>query len=354
MTTIDVKDAPAAGFRIPVIDIGAFIAGDAEQRAAVAAQVDQAARAVGFMQITGHGIPGSAAAGLAQAIDAFFALPMPRKMVSRPASVESNRGYSPPKSERLSYSLGVTSAADLFEAFNVGTQASDYPALNLSPRVYAENVWPPELDGFRAQVQTWFDHCGALARRMTRVFALALNLPDDYFAPFDDHSVDMLRLNHYQLPPGGVELEPGQLGMGAHTDYGIVTILWADDVSPGLQVMDRAGAWHDVAPAPGALLVNLGDLLARWTNDRWLSTMHRVLAPVDAQRRLLRRRSAAYFHDGNADAVIRCLPGCADAAHPPLYAPVTVAEHLAAKLAGSRGLTLNPDAQREAARLAPR
>ncbi len=339
---------------VPLIDIAAFADGDAAQRGAIAVQVDRAAREVGFMQIVGHGIPQGAAAGLAQAIDGFFALDMAAKMATRPASVAINRGYNPPKSERLSYSLGVNSAADLFEAFNLGTQASDYPALALSPVVYPENIWPAQPDLFRPRVQTWFDHCGALARRMTRIFALALQLPEDYFAPFDDHSVDMLRLNHYQLPPGGLRLEPGQLGMGAHTDYGIVTILWADSVAPGLQILDRAGAWHDVLPAPGALLVNLGDLLARWSNDRWLSTMHRVLAPVDAEGRLLRRRSAAYFHDGNADAVISCLPGCFDAEHPPLYAPVSVAEHLAAKLAGSRGLNLNPDAQREAARLAPK
>ena len=90
--------------------------------------------------------------------------------------------------------------------------------------------------------------------------------------------------------------------MGAHTDYGIVTLLWADPV-PGLQILDGDGDWCDVQPAPGALLVNLGDLLARWTNDRWMSTMHRVVPPTDADGRLMRRRSAAFFHDGNADAL---------------------------------------------------
>ena len=115
--------------------------------------------------------------------------------------------------------------------------------------------------------------------------------------------------------------------------------------------MDSEGRWHDVMPAPGALLINLGDMLARWTNDRWISTMHRVLPPVDEQGRMVRRRSVAYFHDGNYDAVISCLHGCADEGHPALYEPVTVGEHLEAKLRGSRGLTLNADAEREATRL---
>ena len=337
-------------FEIPVIDIAGFDDSPA-RRSAIAAQVDRAAREVGFMQIRGHGIPQATIDGLCAAIDDFFALPDAHKLRWRPPSVDVNRGYSGPKSERLSYSLGVGSPADLFEAYNVGTPASQFPGLPLSPGHYPENLWPDQPAAFRPQVEAWFAAAQQLAQRMTRIFAAALNLPDDFFAAHTDHSVDVLRINHYRLPPEDLRIEPGQLGMGAHTDYGIVTILWADAVLPGLQVLDGNGVWHDAAPQPGALLVNLGDMLARWTNDRWISTMHRVLPPVDAEGRMLRRRSAAFFHDGNADAVVSCLPGCADAQHPPRYAPVTVAEHLAAKLAGSRGLKLNETAEREAARL---
>jgi isopenicillin N synthase-like dioxygenase len=201
-------------------------------------------------------------------------------------------------------------------------------------------------------VQTWFAHAGAVARRMTSIFALALGLPEDYFAPFQDHSLDVLRMNHYAMPEGVSRVEVDQMGMGAHTDYGIVTVLWADPVMPGLQVLDRDGQWHDAQPVPGALLINLGDMMARWTNDQWISSMHRVLPPVTASGQMIRRRSAAYFHDGNADAVIACLPGCTDDQHPPLYPPTTVSEHLKAKLGGSRALELNADAEREASRLA--
>lgn len=338
-------------FAVPLIDIAGFAGGDADARRAIAEQVDRAAREVGFMQIVGHGIPAATLAGLTEAIDGFFALPSDEKRRWRAPSVAVNRGYSGPKSERLSYSLGVASAADLFEAFNVGAARSDWPQLDLDATQYAENIWPDAPAGFERGVRAWFDAAGALARRLTRIFEVALGLDEGYFAPFQDHSIDVMRLNHYQLPPDGARVEVDQMGMGAHTDYGIVTVLWADAVTPGLQIQDRDGGWHDVVPAPGALLVNLGDMLARWTNDRWLSTMHRVLPPVDAAGRVVRRRSAAYFHDGNADAVVACLPSCTDAAHPPLYAPVTVADHLAAKLAGSRGLEPNAGAEREAARL---
>jgi isopenicillin N synthase-like dioxygenase len=337
--------------KVPVIDIAGFNTGSGQTRRSLAAQVDRAASEVGFMQIVGHGIPDTVVTGLTEAIDGFFALPPADKMQWRPPSVDINRGYAGPKSERLSYSLGVATAADLFEAFNVGVPASAFPALALDAGHYPENLWPDRPPDFRVRVEDWFAHAGAVARVLTRIFEVALDLPAQYFAAFQDHSLDVLRMNHYAMPPGASRVEADQMGMGAHTDYGIVTVLWADPVTPGLQILDSAGGWHDVVPVPGALLVNLGDLLARWTNDRWISTMHRVLPPIGPNGQVIRRRSAAYFHDGNADALITCLPSCTDARHPPLYAPVTIAEHLAAKLGGSRALKLNADAEREAARL---
>jgi isopenicillin N synthase-like dioxygenase len=215
--------------------------------------------------------------------------------------------------------------------------------------VYAANIWPAELPAFAPAIDAWFAVAGGVARTMTQIFATALGLPDGWFAPFTDHSIDVLRVNHYDVPPG-IALAPGQLGMGAHTDYGIVTVLWADPV-PGLEILRPDGTWLPVVPAPGALLINLGDLTERWTNDRWTSTMHRVVPPRDATGQLIRRRSAAYFHDGNADARISTLPTCRDPDGSSPYADVTVAEHLAEKLGGSRGLELNTNATREAARV---
>lgn len=327
---------------VPIIDITPFR--DGTDPADVADAVGQAAAQAGFMQITGHGIPPRVIAGLAEAMDAFFALPLEDKLAVRPPSSAVNRGYTARKTERLSHSLGIYSPDDLFEAFNIGTQASDYPGLDLPEELYPANLWPAGVPV--PGITEWFRCAAALARTMTEIFAVALGLPRDFFRAYQRHSMDVLRLNSYQFPPDDTALEPGQVGMGAHTDYGIVTILWADPVR-GLQILDDDGTWHDVLPADGALLINLGDLLARWTNDRWISTMHRVLAPVDDEGRLYRRRSAAYFHDGDHDARIGVLPGTGRAR----YAPVTVAEHLAQKLAGSRGLHLNSAAEREASRL---
>jgi isopenicillin N synthase-like dioxygenase len=335
---------------IPVIDISSFRMPYADEcaRAQVVRQVDEAARTVGFMQVTGHGIPSCVLDEFTAATDEFFALPPETKSQYR-CPPEINRGYTPPKAESLVNSLGLASAADLFEAINVGTSVDDYPGLELPRDVYAPNVYPAEVPDFEGAVTAWFRAAGAVARTMTRIFGVALGGSEDYFARFTDHSIDVLRMNNYRLPAPDTALEEDQLGMGAHTDYGIVTVLWADKV-PGLEILGADGSWHSALPAGNALLVNLGDALARWTNDRWRSTMHRV-APPRVHGELVPRRSAAYFHDGNVDAVIECLPSCVSAETPARYEPVTVGEHLAAKLAGSRGGQLNPYAEREAARL---
>jgi isopenicillin N synthase-like dioxygenase len=334
-----------------VIDIACFRMpyADAAARSEIVRQVDAAARTVGFMQITGHGIPATTLSEFTGATEAFFALDAPTKARYRcPPGI--NRGYTPPKAESLANSLGLATAADLFEAINVGTSADDFPGLDLPEDVYAGNVYPnDEVPGFEAAVGEWFRAAGRVARTMVKIFGVALGGREDYFEPFTDHSIDVLRMNNYRLPGPDTELEADQLGMGAHTDYGIVTVLWADRV-PGLEIHGADGNWHPVTPAGGALLVNLGDATARWTNEEWVSTLHRV-APPRVDGKLVPRRSAAYFHDGNVDAVIECLPSCVSAGNPARYEPVTVGEHLAAKLAGSRGGRLNPHATREASRL---
>jgi isopenicillin N synthase-like dioxygenase len=340
-------------FHVPTVDITPYVTGGSpEERAAVARQIDEACRTVGFIQITGHGIADAVTSGLTDAMDRFFALDLEAKKAYRtPPSI--NRGYSPPKSESLSLSLGVESATrmnDFFEAFNIGAGEADYPHMPSLPQPdYAENVWP-DVDGFEAQVQAYFAEAGRVARVMTRIFADALGLDPDFFERVSDHSLDVMRMNNYALPAGtDIHLDGELMGMGEHTDYGIVTILWADQVR-GLQVLGADGSWNDVSPADDALLINLGDVTARWTNERWMSTLHRVKPPI-VDGTIERRRSAAYFHDGNVDALITTLPSCIDAQHPDLYEPITVGEHIAAKLAGSRAGKANTSAARESARV---
>ncbi|WP_150956292.1 isopenicillin N synthase family dioxygenase [Microbacterium testaceum] len=340
-------------FSVPTIDISAWVGpGSPDARAAVVAAVDHACRTVGFMQVVGHGIPDAVISELTEGLDEFFALPLEtKKAYVRPAA--ENRGYSPPKSESLSYSLGVdpvTRMNDFFEAFNVGTSAAEYPGSTATSADYAESTWPAETRIFEPAVREYYDEARRVARTLTRIFAAALRVPVDFFDDVTDHSIDVLRMNNYALPPGEIELGAELTGMGEHTDFGLVTVLWADQVA-GLQVLGQDGSWNDVSPARGALLVNLGDVAARLTNDRWMSTLHRVKPPV-VNGTIERRRSAAFFHDGNADAVIAPLPHFVSPEAPALYDPVTVREHIAAKLAGSRAGRKNVGAEREAARVA--
>ncbi|MFI7698691.1 isopenicillin N synthase family dioxygenase [Nonomuraea sp. NPDC049480] len=336
-------------FTVPVVDISPYVReGPEAERRRVAQEIDDACSSVGFIQVLGHTIPDSAIAGLASAMDAFFALPLETKKTYRVTG--ANRGYSPPESESLSLSLGVEPAGrmnDFFEAFNVGVEARSFAALDLSEEDYGINVWP-EIGGFTEAVQAYFDHAGRVARTLTRIFADALRLDPGFFARLTGHSIDVLRMNNYALPEGTITLDGDLIGMGEHTDYGIVTVLWADQVA-GLQVLGRDERWHDVAPADGALLVNLGDLTARLTNDRWMSTLHRVKPPI-VDGTIKRRRSAAFFHDGNPDAVIETLASHHDASGL-AYEPITVRDHIKAKLAGSRQGKKNLAAVREAARV---
>lgn len=344
----------AAPFTVPVIDIGGYVrGGDARSDtdcARVAREFDSACRNPGFMQIVGHGIDADTVGGLTAALDDFFGLPLEvKKRYRRDPGL--NRGYSPPKSESLSMSLGIPSANqmnDFYEAFIVGAEAAAFPGLALPESGYAANNWPDAAPAFQPRVQRYFAEAQVLARTLMRVVTDALGLVQGYFDPMIDHSIEALKMNNYALPEGDPFL--GELtGMGAHSDFGILTILWADQV-PGLQVLAADGSWHDVQPADGALLINLGDAMARWTNDRWMSTIHRVDPPV-CDGRIRRRRSAAFFFDGNHDTVLEALPGTL-APGEVGYEPITVAENIAMKVAGLRTGVAPQSALRETARVA--
>jgi len=328
---------PDAPFDVPVVDLAPWASGHASARDAVAASFDAAATEVGFVQIVGHGVPDAVVTAMADAGDRFFALPLTDKLQVRPAELAANRGYAASETEALAYSIGESGPPDLFEAFNMGEEDVDesdpfYAAER--HRLFAPNTWPTGLPELRPALVAYFAEVRRVAMTLTDVFARALGLPDDWFVPYVDRSTTTLRTINYERREGDADPAPGQQRMGPHTDYGIVTVLWSDG-APGLEVFVD-GRWRSVTPNPGALLVNLGDLTAEWTNDRWLSTLHRVVPPGGDGP--ARRRSTAFFLDGNWDARIECLPTCTDAEHPPRYPPVVAGEHLMAKLMGPRTL----------------
>ncbi len=168
-----------------------------------------------------------------------------------------------------------------------------------------------------------------LAARIMQVFAVALHLPEDAFAATIDKPISALRALNY--PEQAVPPKPGQLRAGAHTDYGSLTILLPQAGSGGLQILDPAGEWVDVPPVPGAFVINIGDLMARWTNDRWVSTLHRVVNPQLAAGASSRRQSFAFFHQPNWHQEIACLPTCLAPGEKPKYEPVLSGPYLMSK-----------------------
>ena len=160
-----------------------------------------------------------------------------------------------------------------------------------------------------------------LAARLARMFALALDLPEEFFADRIDRHVSTMRLNFYPAQP--LPPLPGQIRAGAHSDYGAFTILRTEAAPGGLQVVRRGGTWIDVPNIQSGFVVNIGDLLMRWTNDRWVSTIHRVINPPEAVRANTTRMSIAFFEVPNHDVEVRCFDSCTGSGNPPRYAPTT-------------------------------
>jgi isopenicillin N synthase-like dioxygenase len=326
---------------VRVVDLEPFIRGGPDERAHVATQVDDACRSIGFLTVVGHGVPEQERADAFAAARSFFDLPLEDRMRVVMPHPGYPYGYNPFRAEALEHSIGGRTPPDLKETFNIGPiDPPPRPLAEMSDpderAVYAPNRWPDEfLPGFRPALEAYYRSMSSLASRLLAVFGHALGLGDTYFDPFVDRHGSALRLAHYPaLDVGsGTGLEPGQLRAGAHTDYGTLTVLATDD-EPGLQVQDPSGSWIDVPHVEGAVVVNLGDLMARWTNDRWRSTMHRVVVPVDGGRR--RRITIPFFHNANWDACIECIVAPGDQ---PRYRPVSAGEHLMSKF---RSTVANP------------
>lgn len=323
------------------IDLRRFREGSVAERRAVAEEFDRAGRTSGFFAITGHGVDPDLIDEMLAVTTAFFDLPLEAKQATYVPDRAANRGYAPEGSEALAYSLGEQDLPpDVFEAFNIGReltpeQAADPYFAAHRDTFFAPNVWPDQPPSFRATWLAYWDAVEQVAMDVMAAAALALGLPEDHFVPYCDRSISVMRANNYERRAGAPPFRPGQMRMGAHTDYGSITVLLADPV-PGLQLRGDDGTWHDVLPPEGGFIVNIGDLLAEWTNDRWRSTLHRVVPPPAGVDGPFRRRSIAWFQQPNHDAVIECLPTCCDEQHPPRYQPVTSGEHLMAKLMGPR------------------
>ena len=322
---------------VPVIDIAPYLAGTPEGKRRVAEQLGRACREIGFYVIVGHGVD----PGLVDQVETisreFFDLPLDEKMKVHIGKVSGSVGYSAVGDIALAYTRGQVTPPDLNETFQIAkvdVTNDAYFQSEAARGMVPVNRWPERPAALKALYTKYYLRMGALAADLMRLSALALDLPEAYFDDKIDRHISRLNVRLY--PEQKVAPLPGQLRAGAHTDYGTVTILKPGDTIGGLQVADFDGNWHDVPMIPNSFVINQGDLMARWTNDRWLSTLHRVANPPEEAKGGTRRLSIVFFHHPNYDANVSCLPTCVEPGAAPAYAPITVSDYYSMKKSQQR------------------
>jgi isopenicillin N synthase-like dioxygenase len=303
---------------LPVLDIAGLSSASLVERKAVAARLRAACIDNGFFYIVNHGVAPTLVDALLVETKRFFDSAAAVKDAVDKRHSFCQRGFEPMRTQTLE----AGAPPDLKESFYIGPElAIDDPRVIARRFNHGPNQWPAGMSRFRQVAEAYFGEMLGLARILMKGLALALGLQEEYFADYCTNPHATLRLLHY--PPQPADAAPGEKGAGAHSDFGGITLLLQDELG-GLQVRGKTdGEWIHATPIPGSLIVNLGDLVARWTNDQFRSTVHRV---VNASGR--ERYSAPFFFSGNPDHVIECLPSCLDGDAVPKYPTTTVQGHL--------------------------
>ncbi|KIV93350.1 hypothetical protein PV10_04567 [Exophiala mesophila] len=315
-------EAPS-NLQIPLIDISGYLAGDATQAKKIASELRSACMAPGFFQITGHQVPASLRAELLSKLSQFFALPASTKQALHRSQSKCLRGYETVGEQKLEGGF-----SDQKEGFMIGP---DFPADALF--LQGPNQWPAEEDapGLRQVYTAYFEEILNLSKTMFRLMALSLNLEETYFDEFvgSKDSISMCRAHRY--PPTTPEMANKSRGIGAHTDFGALTLLMQDDIG-GLEVFHKPSeTWHQVTPIKDAFVVNIGDMMERWTNNMYTSTLHRVISPVSTKDRY----SVAFFNEGLGHQLIECIPTCLQPGEKPRHEPIRAEDHLRARYGNS-------------------
>lgn len=317
---------PKAPISIPVIDLAPSFSGSADGKVATAHDVHRAARQTGFFYVKNHGIDPALVAGAYEAARDFFALPLDKKMAVRQVP-GSARGY-----ERLEgQMLDMGSPGDLKEGYTLaGEIGPDHPYAGMQLPELAPNQWP-DLPGFREALLAYRTPMLDLGLHVMRLIALSLDMPESFFDESYRYANPSLRIHRY--PPQPEDAAFNQLGAGAHTDWGVITLL-AQDMNGGLEVQNAAGEWIRAEPIADTFVVNLGDMIARWTNDLYQSTMHRVMNDRSGGDRY----SMALFYNPHYHTRVECLPTCMPQSGVPNYPPCTAGDHINEKRLIALGL----------------
>lgn len=297
--------------KLPVIDFSTFDLSKPDTLLNIAKKMEATLTNKGFMSVSNLDITPEQVSSIFATSRAFFSQTETLKNKSKYGLASENFGYQGLGAEYLDPKQNF----DLKETFTMR---------NLLHHDVEDDRWPSPA--FRDEVTRFYRDCLTSAMKLQQVFSIILGVPSDYFVKYHNGENVTLRLLHY---PQTGHAEEGQLGAGAHTDYGMLTLLFQDNIG-GLQVFDN-GAWSDVEPVENAIVVNTGDLMERWTNGRFKSTLHRVLPRMDG----VPRSSIAVFVDPDSDTIVQVLDSCIDEEHPRKYESITAGEHIQSKISAT-------------------
>jgi isopenicillin N synthase-like dioxygenase len=319
--------------QVPRIDISPFRSEDARARDRVAEAVAKACEEIGFFKISHHGVAPDLVAKAFATASEFFDLPQDIKDGSRPARSSSARGYHALRTKNLAKTLGYDNPPDLREQFYIGpldSRSREFAHIPGAGELYAENIWPQTPARYKEVFSDYYRQLERLGGTLMRIFAVALGVEEGFFDDKIDHHFSTLPANHYPEPDA--DPLPNQVRAGEHTDFGSLTILAVNGRAAGLQVRLKDASWLDVTAEPDEFIINIGDMMQRWTNDRWVSNLHRVINPPTGQRAGTKRMSMGYFLHPNYDAEIACLPTCRGPDGSERYPPVRAGDMMRRKL----------------------
>jgi isopenicillin N synthase-like dioxygenase len=316
--------------QIPLIDLTGALQPGSPRSAEVARQIRAAGLSAGFFYVRGHGVSVTLIERQFEATRALFDLPMAAKEAVSLKNSPCMRGY-----EALgAQTLDAQARPDLKESFYCGiAYPPEHPYVRQNFYSYGANQWPATLPGLQAQCEEYIGAMLALARRMMQLMALSLDLPETFFDAGTHSPMVTLRLLRY--PPHPADADERSFGAGAHTDWGAITLL-AQDGHGGLEVQMPDGAWAATTPVPETLVVNLGDMVPRWTNGLYHSNPHRVRNLHSGGQP---RHSIPFFYSPDYQARVEPVPSCVSADIPARFAPCTAGEHLQQMAAQTYGLT---------------
>ncbi|MBN0989085.1 isopenicillin N synthase family dioxygenase [Amphritea pacifica] len=300
---------------IPLINIASLYSDDEAAKLQIARAIDSACRESGFFYIQGHPISKARINEMRELSKAFFALPEAEKVKIDITRSANHRGYGRMKAEQLD----PERPGDIKETFDMGLNlAPDHPLIGPDRPLYGPNQYPQLPAGFQQKMERHYWDMLELGKTVLSALAMALGIDRAFFSDKFEHPLSVLRFIHYPEVP----LDNGErhIGAGAHTDYGCITILWQDETG-GLQVQDTTGEWIDAPPVEDAFVINIGNMMARWSNDRYKSTPHRVFSPGGRER-----HSMPFFVEPDFDTDVSCLENCCAPGETPKYQPISAGE----------------------------